>query len=102
MRELPDVSMFEVPVQTVRVIDRLLEPVVIINPDSSLRYANAVAASFFELSSEALIGRKLLTFIHPDDHDRVARELARSLNTSAKPDTRSFGSAETRHSPGTS
>lgn len=58
-----------------RVVDRLLEPVAIIDPDSTLRYANAVAASFFDMAPTELVGRKLLDFIHPSDAPRVAREL---------------------------
>ncbi|MGA7834050.1 MAG: EAL domain-containing protein [Acidimicrobiales bacterium] len=62
-----------------RVTDRLLEPVVIIDPDTSLRYANGVAASFFDAEPHDLLGRKLINFVHPNDRARILSELAKIL-----------------------
>lgn len=62
--------------QMARVTDRILEPVALINRDSSVRYANPAAATLFELAPHELVGRKLINFVHPDDRARVVRELA--------------------------
>ena len=60
-----------------RVADRLLTPVAIVDPDSSLRYVNAAGASFFASEPDELVGRTLVSYVHPDDRERVAHELAR-------------------------
>ena len=62
-----------------RVTDRLLEPLAIVDPDSSLRYANAAAAAFFDMEPHELLGRKLITYVHPIDRARVANELSEIL-----------------------
>jgi PAS domain S-box-containing protein len=59
-----------------RVTDRLLEPLAIIDPDSSLRYANAAAAAFFDVKPHELVGLKMIDLVHPHDRDRVARQLS--------------------------
>ena len=48
-----------------RVTDRLLEPLAIVDPDSSLRYANAAAAAFFDMEPHELVGRRLINYVHP-------------------------------------
>ncbi len=58
-----------------RVADRLLTPIAVLAPDSSIRYANSVAFSLFGIESSHLLGRKALGFVHPDDRDRVTSEL---------------------------
>jgi PAS domain S-box-containing protein len=60
-----------------RVVDRLLTPVAIVDPESSLRYVNAAGARFFASEPDELVGRTLISYVHPDDRDRVAHELAR-------------------------
>ncbi len=62
-----------------RVADRLLEPVAIIDADTTLRFANGVAAGFFDMKPKDLFGRKLINYLHPDDRDRVASELTEIL-----------------------
>jgi PAS domain S-box-containing protein len=62
-----------------RVTDRLLEPLAILNPDSSLRYANAAAAAFFDMEPHELVGHRLINYVHPDDRVRVANQLAAIL-----------------------
>ena len=57
--------------------DRLLAPVAIVDPDSSLRYINAAGAKFFNDEPAKLVGHNLISFVHPDDRDRVACELAK-------------------------
>ncbi|HEV7958990.1 MAG TPA: PAS domain S-box protein, partial [Acidimicrobiales bacterium] len=59
-----------------RVADRLLTPVAIVDPDSSLRYVNAAGARFFAIGPDELVGRTLISYVHPEDRDRVAHELA--------------------------
>lgn len=61
--------------QLARVADRLLTPTAVIGPDSTLRYINRVAATLFEADPLALIGRKMISLVHPDDRARVARAL---------------------------
>ncbi|HWD96152.1 MAG TPA: EAL domain-containing protein [Acidimicrobiales bacterium] len=56
--------------------DRLLEPLAIIDSDSSLRYANAAAAAFFDVEPHQLVGLKMIDLVHPHDRDRVARQLS--------------------------
>jgi PAS domain S-box-containing protein len=63
--------------QLARVADRLLTPIAVIDPDSTLKYANRVAATLFESDPLALVGRKMISLVHPDDRDRVAGVLAR-------------------------
>ncbi len=58
-----------------RVADRLLTPVAVLAADGTMRYANAVAAKLLDAEPTALVGRKMLNFVHPDDRARVAREL---------------------------
>jgi len=58
-----------------RVADRLLTPVAVIAPNSTVLYANAVAAALVDTDLERIIGRKMLSFLHPDDRARVRHEL---------------------------
>ncbi|HTT59081.1 MAG TPA: PAS domain-containing protein, partial [Acidimicrobiales bacterium] len=59
--------------------DRLLTPVAVIEPDSTLRYINGVAAQLFECLPSDLIGQKMLTLVHPDDRTRISNDLAKVL-----------------------
>ncbi|HEY5010704.1 MAG TPA: EAL domain-containing protein [Acidimicrobiales bacterium] len=59
-----------------RVADRLLTPVVVVAPDSTLRYANNAAARLVDSNARGLVGLRMLDFVHPEDRERVARELA--------------------------
>ena len=63
-----------------RVADRLLTPIAILGPDSTIRYANSVAITLFGTEPSHVVGRKALNFVHPDDRGRVASEL-RSIVT---------------------
>ena len=58
-----------------RVADRLLTPIAVLAPDSTIRYANSVAIAHFGVDPSQILGRKALTFVHADDRDRVASEL---------------------------
>ena len=58
-----------------RVADRLLTPIAVLAPDSTIRYANRVAIDLFGLEPSHVLGRKALNFVHSDDRDRVASEL---------------------------
>ncbi len=62
--------------QVARVADRLLTPTAVIGPDSTLRYINRVAATLFEADPLTLVGRKMISLVHPDDRERIARALA--------------------------
>jgi len=66
-----------------RVADRLLTPVLVVAPDSSLRYANRAVGRMFQMDVAKLIGHRMLELVHHDDRDRVAHELA--LITKGKP-----------------
>jgi diguanylate cyclase (GGDEF)-like protein/PAS domain S-box-containing protein len=59
------------------VADRLLAPVAVIAPDSTLVYVNPAAAHAIGQEPAWLIGRRMLELIHPDDRARVGRELAK-------------------------
>jgi PAS domain S-box-containing protein len=61
--------------QLARVADRLLTPVAVVDIDSTIRYANNVAAGLFDAAPSELVGRKALTYVHPDDRERVATDL---------------------------
>ena len=63
--------------QLARVADRLLTPVAVISSDSTLQYINGVAAALFEADPQTLVGRKMLSLVHPDDRPRIARALAK-------------------------
>lgn len=60
-----------------RVADRLLTPVAVLAPDSSLRYANDEVARILGVDVPSLLGRKMLEFVHPEDRARVTEELAK-------------------------
>ena len=62
--------------QLARVADRLLTPTAVIGPDSTLRYINRVAATLFDADPLALVGKKMISLVHPDDRARIARALA--------------------------
>ena len=62
--------------QLSRVADRLLTPVAVIAPDSTLRYANREVGRVLGVDVRALIGRRMLDLVHPDDVARVAQEMA--------------------------
>jgi PAS domain S-box-containing protein len=62
--------------QLARVADRLLTPIAVIGPDSTLKYANRVAATLFETDPLALVGRKMISLVHPDDRERTVHALA--------------------------
>jgi PAS domain-containing protein len=64
----------------VRVVDRLLTPVAGIASDSTLLYANDVAASLVDSDVSHVVGKKMLSFIHPDDRARVSGELEKITN----------------------
>ncbi|MGB7104079.1 MAG: EAL domain-containing protein, partial [Acidimicrobiales bacterium] len=55
--------------------DRLLTPIAVIAPDSTLLYANDVAIKLFDLEKSQVVGRKAVSFVHPDDRERVTEEL---------------------------
>jgi PAS domain S-box-containing protein len=63
--------------QLARVADRLLTPLTVISADSTLRYANRVAATLFEADPLTLVGRKMISLVHPDDREHVAEALTR-------------------------
>ena len=57
------------------VADRLLSPVAVIAPDSTLLYVNAAAARAVGHEPGWLLGTRMLDLIHPEDRRRVSREL---------------------------
>ena len=59
-----------------RVADRLLTPVAVISPDSTLDYANDEVARMLGVGVGDLRGRRMLEHVHPDDRERVSQELA--------------------------
>jgi len=63
-----------------RVADRLLTPVAVIAPDSTLRYANREVGRILGVDASALIGRPMLDLVHPDDAPRVTQELTDILH----------------------
>ena len=67
--------------QLAAVADRLLAPVILVGPDSTLLYANAAATRPIGAEPDWLIGRRMIELIHPDDRARVERQLA---NVSAR------------------
>lgn len=62
--------------QLSRVADRLLTPVAVIAPDSTLRYANREVGRILGVDVTLLIGQRMLDLVHPDDSARVTQELA--------------------------
>lgn len=59
-----------------RVAGRLLTPVAVIAPDTTLQYANREVARIVDIDVSQLIGRRMLDFVHPEDQSRVTNELA--------------------------
>jgi PAS domain S-box-containing protein len=62
-----------------KVVDRLLTPVAVVAPDSTLLYANDVAADLVDSDVAHVVGEKMLSFVHPDDRERVSGQLERIL-----------------------
>ena len=58
---------------------RLLTPVAVASPDSTLLYANDVAADLVAASASEVVGEKMLSFVHVDDRARVRSELEKFL-----------------------
>jgi PAS domain S-box-containing protein len=58
-----------------RVADRLLTPIAVLAPDSTVLYANPVALGLFGIERSHVIGRKGIGFVHPDDREEIARQL---------------------------
>ncbi|HET6966177.1 MAG TPA: EAL domain-containing protein [Acidimicrobiales bacterium] len=56
-------------------VDRLLSPVAILAPDSTLLYMNPAAAHSLGQEPAWLLGRAMLDLVHPEDRPRVAAEL---------------------------
>jgi PAS domain S-box-containing protein len=81
-RDLGDGETFDYSEMS-RVADRLLTPVLVIAPDSSLRYANGAVARMAHIDVPQLTGRRMLDLVHPEDRARVAHELA--LITKGRP-----------------
>jgi len=59
------------------VADRMLAPVAVIAPDSTLLYVNGAAARSVGHEPSWLVGRRMLDLVHADDRERVAGELQR-------------------------
>ncbi|HEV3187386.1 MAG TPA: EAL domain-containing protein [Acidimicrobiales bacterium] len=57
----------------------MLTPVAVVAPDSTLLYANAVAARLVDSDASHIIGQNMLSFVHPDDRERVSAELEKIL-----------------------
>ena len=60
-----------------RVADRLLTPVAVIAPDSTVRYANDELARIVDCDVRQLIGSKILDYVHPEDRAPAVRDLAK-------------------------
>jgi PAS domain S-box-containing protein len=58
-----------------RVADRLLTPIAVVAPDSTILFANPVAIDLFGIELSDVMGRKALGFVHPDDRERIAGQL---------------------------
>ena len=57
------------------VTDRLLAPVAVVAPDSTLLYINPAAAHAVGADAAWLLGRRMLELVHPEDRERVERGL---------------------------
>ena len=55
--------------------DRLLAPVAVVAADSTLLYVNPAAARAVGSEPGSLLGRRMIDLVHPDDRERVTREL---------------------------
>ncbi len=54
-------------------------------PDGELRYVSPSSEAVLGLTPEALLGQRLGSLVHPDDLSGLRQEVARSLQTRAKP-----------------
>jgi diguanylate cyclase (GGDEF)-like protein/PAS domain S-box-containing protein len=59
------------------IADRMITPVAVIAPDSTLQYINPAGAVILGQDRSWLMGRRMLDLVHPQDRARVARELRR-------------------------
>jgi PAS domain S-box-containing protein len=72
------------------VSDRLMSPLAIVGPDSTLRYINPAGATVLGVGSARLVGRHMLELIHPDDRDRIAEELRRVVDGASEGGTTTY------------
>ncbi|HEX4776336.1 MAG TPA: PAS domain S-box protein, partial [Acidimicrobiia bacterium] len=64
------------------VVQHASDLILIVGRDALIRYASPAAATVFGYSPEESVGLDPLSFVHPDDYDRVAVEFAESLSES--------------------
>jgi diguanylate cyclase (GGDEF)-like protein/PAS domain S-box-containing protein len=57
------------------VVDRLFVPVVILDPNGTLLYANSAAAGAIGQQPIWIVGLNMLELIHPDDRERIRGQL---------------------------
>jgi diguanylate cyclase (GGDEF)-like protein/PAS domain S-box-containing protein len=57
------------------VADRLLAPVAVLDSDTTILYVNHAATAVLAADASQLLGQPLVRFVHPDDNDRVLRDL---------------------------
>jgi diguanylate cyclase (GGDEF)-like protein/PAS domain S-box-containing protein len=57
------------------VADRLLAPVAVLDSDTTILYVNPAATAVLEADASQLLGHPLVRFVHPDDNERVRRDL---------------------------
>lgn len=53
--------------------------VLVLEPDSTVRYVNPAIRRVLGYESEDLTGHRLSEYLHPEDQDRVMERLAQSL-----------------------
>jgi diguanylate cyclase (GGDEF)-like protein/PAS domain S-box-containing protein len=76
MRRVPDGEDQTDKYARVRAVaGQILAPVAVIARDGTLLYANHAVAHALGVTSEELLGRKMLQLVHPRDRARVQREL---------------------------
>lgn len=66
-------------------VERSLDPLLVIAPDGMIRYATPAAESLLGQPPERLIGRSIYTFCHPDDAARALELVNTALTEPARP-----------------
>ncbi|MEX0741118.1 MAG: GGDEF domain-containing protein [Pseudohongiella sp.] len=64
MTKLPDISMFNLPVDF---LDLLLDAVCVVEPDGRLVFVSAASEQVFGYRPDEMVGHLIFDFVHPDD-----------------------------------
>lgn len=60
-------------------VDQLLDAVFLVDTSGCIAYVNAACERIFQYTPDELVGRKLIDFVAPEDHERTREEASRIM-----------------------